>query len=48
MRVASEERHRRIPEYQLKPGERPQVAWPSGMIGYDTLRLVFPPRGIRQ
>lgn len=48
MRVAFEEWHRRIPEYQLRPGDRPQVPWPSGMIGYDSLRLVFPPGGSAQ
>jgi cytochrome P450 len=44
MRVAFEEWHRRIPEYELKPGSRPEVRWPTGMIGYDSLPLVFAPR----
>ena len=45
MRVALEEWHRRIPEYQLAPGVVPRVAWPAGVVGHDSLPLVFPPDG---
>lgn len=43
MRVALEEWHRRIPEYQLAPGVTPRVTWPAGVVGIDRLPLVFPP-----
>ena len=41
MRVAFEEWHRRIPEYQLPPGFIPRVTWPAGLVGIDGLPLVF-------
>ncbi len=41
MRVAFEEWHRRIPEYQLAPGFIPRVPWPAGLVGIDSLPLVF-------
>jgi len=44
MRVALEEWHRRIPEYELAPGPAPQVTWPAGVVGIDHLPLVFPVR----
>jgi cytochrome P450 len=43
MRSALEEWHRRIPEYELAPGVTPRVTWPSGVVGFDSLPLVFPP-----
>jgi len=43
MRVALEEWHRRIPEYELAPGVTPQVRWPAGTVGIDSLPLVFSP-----
>jgi cytochrome P450 len=44
MRVAIEEWHRRIPEYQLAPGPAPRVTWPAGVVGIAHLPLVFPAR----
>jgi cytochrome P450 len=41
MRVALEEWHRRIPEYALAPGVTPRVTWPAGVVGFDSLPLVF-------
>jgi cytochrome P450 len=43
MRMALEEWHRRIPDYELAPGVTPLVTWPAGVIGLDSLPLVFPP-----
>jgi len=43
MRMAMEEWHRRIPEYRLTPGVTPRVSWPAGVVGFDSLPLVFPP-----
>jgi cytochrome P450 len=45
MRVALEEWHRRIPEYELAPGSTPRATWPAGLVGIDSLPLVFPPGG---
>ena len=42
MRVAIEEWHRRIPDYELAPGPAPRVTWPAGVVGIDHLPLVFP------
>ena len=47
MREVLAEWHRRIPEYELAPGTIPRVAWPTGLIGLDSLPLVFPPGGGR-
>jgi cytochrome P450 len=44
MREVLAEWHRRIPEYQLAPGYRPRVPWPTGLVGLDSLPLVFPAR----
>jgi cytochrome P450 len=41
MRVALEEWRRRIPEYQLAPGAVPRARWPAGLVGIDSLPLVF-------
>ena len=41
MRVALAEWHRRIPEYELAPGVTPQVRWPAGTVGIDSLPLVW-------
>jgi cytochrome P450 len=43
MRVAIEEWHRRIPDYELAPGPAPRVTWPAGVVGIRHLPLVFPP-----
>ena len=43
MREVLTEWHRRIPEYELAPGFAPRVEWPQGLVGLDTLPLVFPP-----
>jgi cytochrome P450 len=45
MRVALEEWHRRIPEYAVAPGVTPRVTWPAGVVGIDSLPLVFEPAG---
>jgi cytochrome P450 len=45
MREVLAEWHRRIPEYELAPGFTPRVEWPTGLVGLDTLPLVFPPGG---
>jgi cytochrome P450 len=45
MRVALEEWHRRIPEYELAPGTTPRATWPAGLVGIDSLPLVFPAGG---
>lgn len=45
MREVLAEWHRRIPEYQLAPGTIPRVAWPTALVGIDSLPLVFPPGG---
>ncbi len=42
MREVLQEWHRRIPEYELAPGTRPLVNWPTGLVGLDSLPLVFP------
>lgn len=47
MRLVYEEWHRRIPDYGLAPGARPQVRWPRGALGLDSLPLVFAPSGAR-
>lgn len=42
MRVALEEWHRKIPNYQIAPGASVSAGWPAGLIGLDHLPLVFP------
>lgn len=42
LRIILEEWHRRIPDYALAPGARPQVIWPTGVIGINSVPLVFP------
>ena len=43
MREVLAEWHSRIPAYELAPGFTPRVEWPTGLVGLDTLPLVFPP-----
>ncbi|HUZ55459.1 MAG TPA: cytochrome P450 [Streptosporangiaceae bacterium] len=43
MRVALEEWHRRIPDYQLAPGASTTADWPAALVGLDSLPLVFAP-----
>jgi cytochrome P450 len=43
MREVLAEWHSRIPEYELAPGFTPRVEWPTGLVGLDTLPLVFGP-----
>jgi len=43
MREVLAEWHSRIPEYELAPAFTPRVEWPTGLVGLDTLPLVFPP-----
>jgi cytochrome P450 len=45
MREVLAEWHRRIPDYEMAPGFTPRVEWPTGLIGLDTLPLIFPPGG---
>jgi cytochrome P450 len=47
MRVAIEEWHRRIPDYQIEPGASVSAGWPAALVGLDSLPLVFP-RGENQ
>jgi cytochrome P450 len=46
MREVLAEWHSRIPEYELAPGFTPLVKWPTGLVGLDSLPLVFPPGGV--
>jgi cytochrome P450 len=41
LRVVLEEWHRRIPVYRLAPGVRPQVKWPTGVIGIASVPVVI-------
>ncbi|MFI0484233.1 cytochrome P450 [Actinomadura sp. 9N215] len=41
LRIVLEEWHRRIPEYELAPGARPQVEWPTGVLGVPSVPVVF-------
>jgi cytochrome P450 len=43
MRVALQEWHHRIPDYELAPGAVPRAAWPAGTVGLDHLPLVLHP-----
>jgi hypothetical protein len=43
MREVLAEWHSRIPDYELAPGFTPRVNWPTGLVGLDTLPLIFPP-----
>jgi cytochrome P450 len=45
MREVMTEWHSRIPDYELAPEFTPRVEWPTGLVGLDTLPLVFPPGG---
>lgn len=44
-RVVLEEGRRRIPDCELGPGASDRVQWPAGLIGINSLPLVFPPGG---
>jgi cytochrome P450 len=46
LRLVVEEFHARIAEYQLAPGTRPAVVWPSGTMHLDSLPIVFTPPGL--
>ena len=43
MRIALEEWHRRIPDYELAPDAGTDAGWPAALIGLDHLPLVFAP-----
>ena len=45
MREVLAEWHSRIPEYELAPGFTPRIEWPTGLVGLDTLPLIFPSGG---
>jgi cytochrome P450 len=47
MRVVLTEWHRRIPDYELAPDALARAAWPSGLVGIDSLPLVFPAPGAK-
>ncbi|HEX3565855.1 MAG TPA: cytochrome P450 [Acidimicrobiales bacterium] len=42
LRLVVEEFHKLIPDYELAPGPRPEVVWPSGTLHLASLPLVFP------
>jgi cytochrome P450 len=48
LRLVLEEWHRRIPEYELAPGTRPQAVWPNSTVGIPSLPIVFPVHGGRR
>lgn len=41
LRLILEEWHTRIPEYTLATGEAPQMPWPTGTMGLDTVPLTI-------
>lgn len=41
LRIVYEEWHRRIPHYRVKPGTTPEVPWPHGTLGLESLYLEF-------
>jgi cytochrome P450 len=41
LRLAIEEFHKRVPDYELAPGADPVVVWPSGTLHLVDLHLVF-------
>ncbi|MGD9704348.1 MAG: cytochrome P450 [Acidimicrobiia bacterium] len=45
LRLLVEEWHKIIPEYELAPGTRPTLVWPSGTFHLSALPLVFPTAG---
>jgi cytochrome P450 len=43
LRLILEEFHKRIPEYELEAGHKPQIVWPALSLKFDEVRLVFEP-----
>jgi len=43
LRVVIEEFHQRIPDYRIKPGFTPRVAWPRATLHLDALPVEFEP-----
>lgn len=43
LKLVVEELHRRIPEYRIESAAEPRVAWPSGTLHLEEVRLVFGP-----
>jgi cytochrome P450 len=41
MQVVYEEWHKLIPNYHITPGTTPQVHWPRGTVGLDSLHLTI-------
>jgi hypothetical protein len=41
MRLVYEEWHRRIPEYRIAGGAEPEIVWPRGTLGLESLRLTL-------
>ncbi|WP_175611334.1 cytochrome P450 [Mycobacterium sp. SP-6446] len=44
LRLVVEEFHRRIPDYWIKPGFTPRIAWPRATFHLETLPVQFQPR----
>jgi cytochrome P450 len=42
-----EEFHKRIPDYELKPGTEPRVVWPALSLKFDEVPLVFQPAAVQ-
>jgi cytochrome P450 len=44
LRLILEEWHTRIPDYTLADGKAPQMPWPAGTMGLESVPLTFKPR----
>jgi cytochrome P450 len=47
LRILVDELHKRIPDYSLAPGAKPEVAWPQPSIRLSSLPIVFPAAGAK-
>ncbi|MET0453978.1 MAG: cytochrome P450 [Mycobacterium sp.] len=47
LRLVVEEFHKRIPEYRIRDGFEPRIAWPTGTYHLADLPLVFTPERMR-
>jgi hypothetical protein len=41
MQIFYDEWHKRIPNYHIAPGTTPQVHWPRGTTGLESLHLTI-------
>jgi hypothetical protein len=41
LRLVVEEFHARIPEYEIRAGYQPRIAWPTATYHLESLPLVF-------